>query len=124
MSESEIQEIIVRYSMGDRIKAFILMIADVIRRFEIAVTYSKNPPEGKKVVEWLLDSLTQEINLCQNILKKDNEEMINAKKFVEIAKGHFVTNNFEETIYNLSKAISEATTLSSKLFKNIETILN
>ncbi len=112
-----IQENIIDYSIGDRIKSLLIIASNILLRYKSLPI--KNI-DGKEVINWFLEALLSEISLSLNVT--DSTYMKAVKEFVNSAEKAFLAENIEEAVESISNAISKATTQAGKAFEELENV--
>jgi len=112
-----IQENIIDYSIGDRIKSLLIIASNILLRYKSLPI--KNI-DGKEVINWFLEALLSEISLSLNVT--DSTYMKAVREFVNSAEKAFLAENIEEAVESISNAISKATTQAGKAFEELENV--
>jgi hypothetical protein len=112
-----IQESIIDYSIGDRIKSLLIIASNILLRYKSLPI--KNI-DGKEVINWFLEALLNEITLSLNVTESSYMKAV--KESVNSAEKSFLLENIEEAVESISNAISKATTQAGKAFEELENI--
>ncbi len=112
-----IQENIIDYSIGDRIKSLLIIASNILLRYKSLPI--KNI-DGKEVINWFLEALLNEITLCLNVTESIYVRAV--KEFVNNAEKAFLAENIEKAVESISNAISKATTQAGKAFEELENV--
>jgi hypothetical protein len=112
-----IQESIIDYSIGDRIKSLLIIASNILIRYKSLPI--KNI-DGKEVINWFLEALLNEITLSLNVTKSSYMKAV--REFVNSAEKAFLAENIEEAVESISNAISKATTQAGKAFGELENV--
>jgi hypothetical protein len=112
-----IQESIIDYSIGDRIKSLLIIASNILLRYKSLPI--KNI-DGKEVINWFLEALLNEITLGLNVTESPYMKAV--KDLVNSAEKAFLIENIEEAVESISNAISKATTQAGKAFEELENI--
>ncbi|MFX1466597.1 MAG: hypothetical protein ACFFA5_09010 [Promethearchaeota archaeon] len=112
-----IQENIIDYSIGDRIKSLLIIASNILLRYKSLPI--KNI-DGKEVINWFLEALLNEISLSLNVTESTYMKAV--KEFVNSAEKAFLAENIEEAVESISNAISKATTQAGKAFEELENV--
>jgi len=112
-----IQENIIDYSIGDRIKSLLIIASNILLRYKSLPI--KNI-DGKEVINWFLEALLSEISLSLNVTESTYMKAV--KEFVNSAEKAFLAENIEEAVESISNAISKATTQAGKAFEELENV--
>ncbi len=112
-----IQENIIDYSIGDRIKSLLIIATNILLRYKSLPI--KNI-DGKEVINWFLEALLSEITLCLNVTESIYVRAV--KEFVNNAEKAFLAENIEKAVESISNAISKATTQAGKAFEELENV--
>ena len=113
----KIQEKIIDYSIGDRIKSLLIIASNILLRYKSLPI--KNI-DGKEVINWFLEALLSEISLSLNVTKSTYMKAV--KEFVNSAEKAFLAENIEEAVESISNAISKATTQAGNAFEELENV--
>lgn len=112
-----IQENIIDFSIGDRIKSLLIIASNILLRYKSLPI--KNI-DGKEVINWFLEALLNEISLSLNVTESTYMKAV--KEFVNSAEKAFLAENIEEAVESISNAISKATTQAGKAFEELENV--
>jgi len=112
-----IQENIIDYSIGDRIKSLLIIASNVLLRYKSLPI--KNI-DGKEVITWFLEALLSEVSLCLNVTESTYVKAV--KELVNSAEKAFLAGNIEDAVESISNAISKATTQAANAFEELERV--
>ena len=113
----KIQENVIDYSVGDRIKSLLIIASNILLRYNSLPI--KNI-DGKEVIGWFLEALLSEISLLLNVGKSPYVHA--AKELVSSAEKSFLSGNINEAVESISTAISKVTTQAAKAIEELEKI--
>jgi hypothetical protein len=113
----KIQENIIDYSIGDRIKSLLIIASNVLLRYKSLPI--KNI-DGKEVINWFLEALISEVALLLNVSKSIYIKTI--KELISRAEKSFLEGKTDDAVEFISTAISKATTQAANAIEELEKI--
>ncbi len=113
----KIQENIIDYSIGDRLKSLLIITSNVLLRYK---SLPLKNIDGKEVINWFLEALISEVALLLNVSKSNYIKSI--KEFISSAERSFLEGKTDEAVEFISNAISKATTQAAKAIEELEKV--